>query len=245
MSEFIRSAPQLAISHDPCTEPSDIRLVEADARPDANGTQQLAGQPVWLELLREGLTFDCVGLAPREASEAPKVNYRFDIEPHTPLESFESIILTPGKHLSGGGRSVPVLRGLLGLARDFVHHFKEAKVACWPPSQSAIGRRFFESTVTSWLDGGPFPALGLTAFADEADGSILSVGLSHFIDQELRIDPELAIDKLAATRLGLRLINQLVLVGGIDKSETIIGPDGSRLLLSPSRNGKFVRVSRE
>ena len=137
------------------------------------------------------------------------------------------------------------MRGLLALSRDIIAHFEHAMVACWLPCQSAVGRRFFDSTVTAWLEGGPFPALGLTAFTDESDGSLASVGLSHFIDQELRIEPDLASDKLAATRLGLRLINQLVLVGGIDESERIIGPDGSRLHLRPSRNGKYVKVSRE
>lgn len=202
-------------------------------------------QPVWLELLRDGMTFDCVGLAPRQASVAPTVTYRFDVDPGASLDRFEAILVTPGSHLAGGGRSLPVLRGLLALSRDLVHYFEDAQIACWPPSQTAIGRRFFDSTVTAWLEGGPFPALGLTAFREESDGSLESVGLSHFIDQELRIEPDLAGDKLAATRLGLRLINQLVLVGGIDQSERIIGPDGSRLLLRPSRNGKYVRVSRE
>lgn len=199
----------------------------------------------WLELLRDGLTFDCVGLAPNQPSVAPQVDYRFDIDPDLDLSSFEAVMLSPGSHLTGGGRSLPVLRGLLALARDIVHHFEDAQIACWPPSQSAIGRRFFDSTVTSWLEGGPFPALGLTAFADDEDGSLVSVGLAHFVDQELRIEPELARDKLNATRLGLRLINQLVLVGGIEESERIVGPDGSRLLLTPSHNGSVVTVSRE
>lgn len=246
MREFAATVPNISITHDPNPKDQPLRVVTL---PDGAANHYAAADceqgPVWLELLRDGLTFDCVGLAPREPSATPMVSYRFDIDGDLPLEQLEAVQLTPGSHLAGGGRSLPVLRGLLGLARDILHHFEDARNACWPPSQSAIGRRFFESTVTAWLDGGPFPALGLTAFAQASDGSLVSVGLGHFIDQELRIEPELAADKLSATRLGLRLINQLVLVGGIEQSERIVGPDGSRLLLRPSRNGKFVRVSRE
>ncbi len=243
MREFARAVPQVTITHNPAAKNSNICLVkDADAGIDLS---HQADRPVWMELLRDGLTFDCVGLAPNPAAASPDVSFRFDIDSDATLDQYEAVMLTPGSHLSGGGRSLPVLRGLLALARDLVHHFEDAQVACWPPSQSAIGRRFFDSTVTSWLEGGPFPALGLTAFTEDNDGSLVSVGLKHFIDQELRIEPDLARDKLAATRLGLRLINQLVLVGGIDESERIIGPDGSRLLLRPSRNGMFVRVCNE
>ncbi|WP_394728301.1 hypothetical protein [Altererythrobacter sp. GH1-8] len=239
-------ASNVSITHVPSSAEHPLRVVRSEEESVESCSQvHCDHNPAWLELLREGLTFDCVGLAPRQPCESPPVAFRFDIEEKLELHSLEGIQLSPGSHLTGGGRSWPVLRGLLGLARDIVHHFEDARIACWPPSQSAIGRRFFESTITAWLDGGPFPALGLTAFADESDGSLVSVGLEHFIDQELRIEPELASDRLSATRLGLRLVNQLVLVGGIEQSERIVGPDGSRLLLRPSRNGKYVRVSRE
>lgn len=243
MRAFVAQVPQVSITHDSAHDASALRLVEPTTF--HSSASDVEAKPVWLELLRDGLTFDCVGLAPRIAHQAPEVRHRFDLAADDRLEELEAVLLSPGSHLAGGGRSLPVLRGLLALARDMVHFFEDAKVACWPPAQSAIGRRFFDSTVTAWLEGGPFPALGLTAFEEESDGSLASVGLVHFVDQELRIEPELAADKLNATRLGIRLINQLVLVGGIHESERIVGPDGSRLHLRPSRNGKYVRVSRE
>lgn len=220
-------------------------MVSDKADPTVGVSVSDAADHAWMELLRDGLTFDCTGLAPAACIQAPNVAHRFDVDPAAELNTMEAIHLAPGAHLAAGGKTLPVIRGLLAITRDLMQHFEDAVAACWPPSQAAIGRRFFDSTISAWLDGGPFPALGLTAFGDESDGSLVSVGLSHFIDQEIRIEPSLASNKLAATRLGIRLINQLVLVGGIDQSERIIGPDGSRLLLHPSRNGKFVRVSQE
>lgn len=115
----------------------------------------------------------------------------------------------------------------------------------WQPSGSAIGRRFFESLITDWLEGGDLRALDLTAFDEVADGALQSVGLAFWIGQELRIEPPLTADKVAATRLGLRLVNQLVIVGGLDESERIIAPDGTRLVMRPARNRNFIRVWRE
>lgn len=137
------------------------------------------------------------------------------------------------------------MRGLVALARDLAHHFEDASAIVWPPAKSAIGRRFFESITTAWIDGGAFPALGLTAFQETIDGALQSVGLTYWIGQELRIEAPLSSDKVAATRLGVRLINQLILLGGLDDSERIVAPDGSRLVMRPSRNRKYIRVWRE
>lgn len=107
---------------------------------------------------------------------------------------------------------------------------------------SVIGRRFFESVATAWLEGGAFPALGLTAFRETVDGALQSVGLDFWIGQELRLEPPISHDKVAATRLGVRLINQLILVGAMTQAERVTAPDGSRLVMRPSTNGKFIRV---
>ena len=199
----------------------------------------------WVELLREGLTFELAGLSPGAGKAFPPVWHRFDLDRLPTADTFEVLHLTPGHHLAGGERMMPVAKGLLGLTRDLVDHFDELAGVIWPPSMSAIGHQFFESVVTAWLEGGPFPALGLTAFRETADGALQSEGLSFWIDQEVRIEPPLAHDKVSATRLGVRLINQLVLVGGVETSERVVAPDGTNLVMRPSRNGKFVRVWRE
>lgn len=202
-------------------------------------------QAIFVELLRGGLTFDLIGLAAGPAGEFPLIEHRFDLDSIPSAFRFEALHLVPGEHLRAGARTMPVVKGLLALARDLTHHFADLEAIVWPASRSAIGRRYFESVVTAWLEGGAFPALGLTAFRKTLDGAVQSVGLDFWLGQELRIEQPLADDKVAATRLGVRLVNQLIIVGGLDESERIVAPDGTPLVMRPSRNGKFVRVWRE
>ncbi|MEE4154119.1 MAG: hypothetical protein V2I27_08160 [Erythrobacter sp.] len=237
----------VSITHDPF-ERGGWPFSE-DAEPRSDGSAGHAGadiaEELWVELLREGLTFDLAGLAPGRTNPFPAIRHRFDLDATPASAAFEGIQLVPGQHLAGGERSVPVVMGLIGLARDIVHHFEELAAVVWPPSASAIGRRYFESISTAWLDGGAFPALGLTAFRETEEGALQSEGLGFWIDQEIRIEPPVATDKVAATRLGVRLVNQLILVGGVEQAERIVAPDGTPLVMRPSRNGKFVQVWRE
>lgn len=177
--------------------------------------------------------------------DLPVIIHQFDMAEMPDPSECDPIQLLPGPHVSAGGNSLPVAKALVGLASDLLCHFDDLVAVVWPPSNSVIGRRFFESTTSAWISGGPFPALGLTAFRETLDGAVQSVGLEYWIGQEIRIEPPLSADPVAATRLGVRLVNQLVILGGIEGSERIVGPDGSRLLLTLSRNQKFIRVSRE
>lgn len=230
---------------DELNEPSDNLEYGLSDGPNSRSGSGAFDKRAWIELLREGLTFDLIGLAPTQACEFPAIEHRFDLEAVPTSFRSEALHLIPGQHLAGGQRSLPVVRGLIGLARDLTQHFTELEAIVWPPSQSVIGRRFFESVSTAWLEGGAFPALGLTAFQKTLDGALQSVGLDFWIGQEIRIEAPLSGDRVAATRLGVRLVNQLIIVGGLDESERFIAPDGTHLVMRPSRNGKFIRVSRE
>jgi hypothetical protein len=203
------------------------------------------GQQDWIELLSQGLTFDLSGLASGPASGFPTIAHRFDLPEVPTPDGYEALKLQPGPHLAAGGRSVPVIRVMLALACELARHFDDLAAFGWGPAQSAIGRRFFESVTTAWLDGGPFPALGLTAFTETADGALESNGLDFWIGQELRIEPLLSADRVAATRLGVRLVNHLVIMGGLQDTDRIVAPDGTRLTLRPSRNRAIISVWRE
>ena len=247
MREFAANQASVSVSHDPLGE-IPIHLASSDGQSVEEADAALAtarSKFAWLELLREGMTFELSGLAPGEVHGLPQVDFQFDFAATPDAGDFEVLHLTPGHHLAGGEQTLPVVQGLLGLARDLIHHYDDLAGVVWPASSSAIGRQFFESIITAWFEGGPFPALGLTAFRETNDGALQTEGLGFWIDQELRIEPPLSLDKVSATRIGVRLVNQLVLVGGVDTSERVVAPDGTRLVLRTSRNGKFVRVWRE
>lgn len=230
---FAGRLPIVSVSHDPV--PGDTPHDEA----------VWPGQLQWLELLRDGLTFDLSGLAPGPASVFPDFAHRFDLPALPSPDEYEVMVLRPGPHLVEGSASLPVMRELLGLGCDIVRQFADVLAVGWSPAGSAIGRRFFESVISAWLDGGPFPALGLTAFAETPDGAIESVGLAFWIGQELRIEPPISADRVAATRLGIRLVNHLVLAGGPVEDDRIVAPDGSRLVLRASRSRALISVWRE
>lgn len=229
----------MAISHDPF--PDDA----AQSQVAAHGEAPWAGQQHWLELLRYGLTFDLSGFAPGPASPFPAIAHRFDLPAIPGPDTHEAMVLRCGPHLAAGGNSLPVNRAMLALACDLVRHFGDLLAVGWGPAGSAIGRRFFESVTSAWLAGGPFPALGLTAFIETPDGAMQSMGLSFWIGQELRIEPPLSADRVTATRLGVRIVNHLVLAGGLEAEERITAPDGTPLVLRPAQGRAMIGVWRE
>lgn len=243
---FAAASNKVFVSHDPavlCSPLGNSPELAPKQGELSTGTLPLAKQ--WVELLRDGLTFDLAGLAPGPACHAPVPAHRFDWRGAAEPVAFEAMALTAGPHLQGAEASAPVLRAMIALARDLALFFEDMAGLVWPPSSSLIGRRFFESTATAWLDGGPFPALGLTAFDVTADGALETTGLSLWIGNELRIDQALTHDKVAGTRLGLRLINHLVMLGGLTREERITAPDGSRLIMLPASGDGPIRVKRE
>lgn len=244
---FAAAWEKVSISHDPAGKQSSLigNPVDVTSPNGAMGAGVLPLAKQWVELLRDGLTFDLAGLAPGPACAPPVATYVFDWSRDQAACTYEAVRLIPGPHVAGGAGAVPVLRSLVTLARDLALFFEEVAAVVWPPSSSLIGRRFFESTATAWLDGGPFPALGLTAFAQTPDGALATTGLDLWTGQELRIEPALAQDKVAATRLGVRLVNHLVMLGKLSGEERIIAPDGTRLVMRPDPGGQLVRVQRE
>ena len=235
---FTGRLPAVSVSHDPL-----IGGVQLEEVRDAEAPWM--GKLQWVELLRDGMTFDLSGLAPGSASAFPSLLHRFDLATLPSPEDHEALVLRPGPHLADGAGSLPLMRELLALGCDIVRQFSDLVAVGWGPARAAIGRRFFESIISAWLDGGPFPALGLTAFVESPDAALESVGLGFWIGQEIRIEPPLSADRVAATRLGIRLVNHLVLAGGLSEEDRMVAPDGSRLVLRPSRSRALISVWRE
>ena len=196
----------------------------------------------WLELLVEGLTFDVLGLSPLEGVHWPGLRHDFGIAPDE-IAPCEAIVIAPGPHLSGAANAIPVIRTMMGMASTLLEGTDGAVGVVWQPSASAIGKELFGKMIGQWLEGGPFPALGLTGVTMTEDGGLASDGLAFFTGQEIEIDAALSSAQPQATRLAVRLIDHLVNQDKIEHEEMILGPGKTRLRLSPMAGGRILRVS--
>jgi hypothetical protein len=220
----VESAERLAITH---------RMID-----------ESSGAIAGCELLRDGMTYDLTGLAPLAPVACPAPRHRYGLGQDTDPALLEAVALQPGPHLAAGAHSIPVVRTMAGIAADLAGVLPRLVAVAWPPARTAAGTEFFVSSVAAWLAGGAFPSLGFTAFDDDPRGGMVSEGLAWFTGQELRFANELAKDRAVAARLGVRLVNQLVAQGRVTANEYIVAPDGGRVALEPTRDGKMVRVRR-
>jgi hypothetical protein len=216
---------------------SDRVAVTSTLAGDGNGT-------VGVELLRDGMTYDLVGAAPGPGMTIPALRHRMGVGAGLETGDLEALALRAGPHLSQGPAIVPVVRTMMGVASMIVPHLPGLAAVAWSESGALIGCEFFISVMSAWVSGGAFPALGLTAFAADGEGGLRSEGLAFFTGQELRLAAELTEDRAAGTRLGVRLINQLVGRPALKQGEAVVGPDGQQLMLEPSPDRRVLRVRR-
>lgn len=163
----------------------------------------------WLEILVNGLTFDLLGLAPGQALSFTAPHHRIGIEARA-LAGCEAIGLAPGPHLAGAANALPVVRTMLRLAAALAGEWEHARACLWLPAQSATRRDLFIAALGGWLGGGPFPAPCLMGVVERPDGGLASDGLVFFIGQEIVLDQALCTDRVAATRLLVRLADHFV-----------------------------------
>lgn len=195
----------------------------------------------WLELLANGLTYDLSGLAPGAGAELPPGAHCFGLPDGIADEQFQALTLQPGPHLAGGANMLPVVRSLAWLTAHLAA-LPGVRAVAWHPARCWSAPEQFRASVLGWTDGGAFPAFALAALAPTSDGGMQSEGLALFTCQELRLEPELAEDRAAAGKIGVRLLHWLVEQGKLEKAESLVGPDGKRLRVEPSADGRFVRV---
>ena len=200
----------------------------------------------WLELVASGLAFELSGLHPAAAATHPQVEHRFGIEVEgrrrgDHLARAEALLLEPAHHLVGGVAMLPVVRTMLGLGLRLAE-LPGLVALSWGPARTLIGPGLFVRQVGSWLEGGAFPALGLTALAQREDGILTSEGLDWFIGQELQINSGKIGGPQAAARIAVRLIHALVEDGPLRVRTEIEGFDGQRLVAEPAQGGRIVRV---
>ena len=103
----------------------------------------------------------------------------------------------------------------------------------WHPAAIRMGHTYFTSLSAEWLDGGPFPAISLTAMVFAEDRSLTTDGLACFIGRELRLAPQprLASDRERLAKIASHLVNPLVETGPPVSKTTLPLRDGRELQL--------------
>lgn len=231
--EALDAIPSVTVSHDPITASS---LGE-----DAGTTRGRSDSGDWLELLTDGLTFDLLGLSPDPAIAAPTIRHHVASTTED-VADCEAIGVFPGPHIAHGSHALPVVRTMLRLGAELVRALGEVRAVSWPPAGSSIAPEFFSRSVEAWLKGGPFPALGLVGIVFDDKGRLRSDGLSFFIGSELELGGELSSDRLAATRLFVRLIHELAGSDVPEETVQVTTEDAGMLTLEPDPRDRLIRV---
>jgi hypothetical protein len=196
----------------------------------------------WLELLVNGLTFDLRALAPAPAAEPFAFAYRYAVPGNRDPAALEGITLGPGAHLAGAEAMLPVVRSAAELATALAA-LPGCEAIGWRPARALAGIAHFSGGVQSWLGGGAFPALGLTALARDEAGSLRSEGLDFLIGRELVLRPSGAPPAEDA-KLALRLIDLLVHRGTGEGAITMEAMPGVTVALTDDRGRGVVRAER-
>lgn len=222
--------------------PDADAIVSSGRAGDRHGAFEISHRPAadegWIELLSNGLTFDCAGLAPAGSEPMPAAGALMGL---TTIPEGEVVSLRPGPHIAAGRGMLPVVRVLAGIASR-ISVLPGVLAVSWLPAGSWMETGYFRRVVDEWLDGGAFPALGLTSLRRESNGAMVSVGLELLIGQELRFEPERSLSASAVARMSVRLMHELITFGPLTAPKEFPGTAGEVLVAVPVRDGTQLRV---
>jgi hypothetical protein len=236
----------LSLFFRPGERPDEARLESAldeahSGRSVARISHRSADEPGWVELLSSGMTFDVCGLAPSAPSKAAMPQIRYGFEPERAIEPLEAIAIAPGPHLTSAAGMPPVVRAMCDIAGSLCGSLPVQAVG-YGPAGTLMEPGYFTRISDSWLGGGPFPALGLTALLPSEDGSVRSQGLAHFLGQEFQVQPASGEAPAATLRTAIRLVDHLMRTGVPTDAIRIELRDEEAVFVEPSRFGKLLLV---
>ena len=199
-----------------------FRVTHADRDPAGSGNA---------ELLRDGLTFDCHGLAPAPALRMDTPLQTITLPADFATGDHALITIGPGPDLAGAAQLLPVVRVLSGLVMA-LSELPGTRAVAWLPARLAMSPGWFAQAVGIWLKGGPFPALALTTLARSERG-YASRGLSYFVGQEFVFSGKDGILREADVRGAIRLTDWLVAHGRVDSPQEVDLPGFGTVLIEP------------
>ncbi|WP_225207212.1 hypothetical protein [Novosphingobium huizhouense] len=228
-------------------------LLAPGQRPDADRIEAIArsagvftvshrdaGPAEWVEVLRDGLTFDLTGLSPGAPlpavhDDAAARTSAVGLPASLDLAMLEAVGLAPGPHLLGAEHLLPVIRVA---ARIITHLAKslDAKAILWKPSGSAVSPEWFEKACNAWIEGGPFPAIAMTTFA-RTESELTSRGLAFLIGQEFRLYSSGGILQEEDARVSVRLVDWLVAHGKVEGPREVVLSGVGAVRLEPNADG--------
>lgn len=229
--------PTLAMLEAALGQHSALTICCPLASDDARGT---AGA----ELQSGSLTFDLTGLAEGPAAEPPIWRYMLGCGQEDGLADHESIVLRLGPHVAAGQTVLPIVRGWMECGQLLAGALPQCRAVVWPPAMLAVGVDAFRASIRQWIERGIFPTRSLIAFNPSLDGGFQSIGLAHFTGQELHLEPPLPSNPEEAEPVAAILAGHLALAGKLEEVDAVTAPDGCRISLEPSANGRFVRARR-
>ena len=213
-SGAVAQPPIAALLFDPHSRPAladIVALAQAEYGFAVTHQDEAAGLA---ELLRDGLTFDCHGLAPGQALRMGTPLQCLTLPAGFSAADHALVTLVPGTSVAGAQQSLPVVRILAGLVIA-LGALPGLRAVAWLPARLAMPPAWFAEAVAAWLHGGPFPALALTAL-DRTHAGFASRGLAYFTGQEFVWTGHGGTLCEADARGAVRLTDWLVAHGRID-----------------------------
>ncbi len=171
----------------------------------------------WVEVLRDGLTFDVRGLSGANLQAIPEIQHWVGFNPDQGT-GLAALQIWPGPHISGAQRLLPVIRVATALAASLAN-FVQPRAICWIPARNAIVPELFNRAVKPWLEGGPFPAIALASIHRNASGEMATTGLKFLIGQEFTLSGGSGTSREHLARVAVRLIDWLVAHGPITEAK--------------------------
>lgn len=171
------------------------------------------------EVMCDGMLFDCLGLAPAPVRRIEGELTRLGLPEDFACADHALVTLAPAAQLQGLGQLLPVVRAIAALAAQ-LGTLPGARAVVWLPARQVTAPRWFADAVDTWLEGGPFPALALTALTRTAAG-FESRGLAFFTGQEFVLAPRSGDLRQDHARGAVRLTDWLVAHGPIGAPCTV------------------------
>lgn len=224
-------------------------FLAAGERPDASRIDELARSgddfsishrgkdPAnWVELLRDGLTFDLIGLSPEESCAVEIDQVRLlGLPADVNLAMLEPVCLAAGPHLAGAEHLLPIVRGAAQLLTSLSQKLA-VKAVLWTPSGAAVSPEWFAKACNAWIAGGPFPAFAMTSFV-RTSSDMTSRGLAFLIGQEFKLYSSSGILQEEDVRVSVRLVDWLVAHGKVERPREVVLPGVGAVRLEPGADG--------